>query len=292
MAKIIRRLPTTLGVVDSLTYDGSRNATIGFSSIGEECLAKIWYSLHWVFPVQKIPSRRKRIFSVGNLFEEICLAELKKAGLDVFKINEDGIKEELTSKTQKQEVFRGITGHEKGKPDGRVLGVIEAPKTEHLLEIKTMSEKNFNAIKKVGVRQFDIKYYTQIQRLMKAMKLTRTLFVAINKNTCEYYMERVEYNKSFADQAERKEVMIITSDKPVDKAYPKGYFKCVNCAANSVCQHGAPPDKNCRTCDFSEMENGGKWICNKHEKELSYNEQWAGCEDWIVGWGLPDEEEI
>jgi hypothetical protein len=289
MAKIERRI-STKNAINTKQYPAGRNATVSFSKIGEPCSRKLWYEFHWVARGEPFDARRQRIFSVGRIFERIAIQELKSVGVSVFKINEQGLVEELFGTDgEKQEVLLGKTGHSKGKPDGRCIGVHEAPKTEHLLELKTMKQEEWKKVLKSNIKESKPEYYDQVQRLMREMKLKRCLFISINKNTCEYIFERIELDESHAASLERKELHIITSDAPPEKFYDQGHWKCEpdQCSNALVCRNGDEPEKNCRTCDFSDMENGGKWSCQKQDgKVLSYDEQLAGCDQYKKGWNL------
>ena len=287
MAKIVRKV-STRRVIDNRESEPSYgNFTIGFGSIGKECARELYYGLHWVSK-GTVTAKTQRIFTIGHLFEAMAIKDLQEIGIEVFK-RIDGEKIPMTGELNEvQEKLLGVTGHSKGKPDGRCLGVLEAPKTEHALELKTMNQKNFDACLKQGVYAANKTYFGQVQRCMESMKLTRTLFVAINKNTCEYYIERIYFDPAYAKDLVRKEISIITTDEPPIKAFPKGHYKCDWCRKKPICDLDIEPEINCRTCDFSDLENEGKWSCNVKKKSriISVDEQMAGCEKYKKGWGL------
>jgi len=287
MAKIIRKVSTRRIIDNRESEERYGNFTIGFGSIGKECARELYYGLHWV-KKGTITAKTQRIFDVGHMFEAMAIKDLKDIGIDVFK-RIDGEKIPMTGeRNESQEKLVGLTGHSKGKPDGRCLGVMEAPLTEHLLELKTMNQKNYDAVLKSGVYAANKVYFAQVQRCMKEMDLTRCLFMAINKNTCEYYIERIYFDPAYAKDLVRKEISIITTDEPPVKAFPKGHYKCDWCNQKKICDLDIEPEMNCRTCEFSDMENGGLWSCNvaKKQKILSIDDQMAGCKKYKKGWGL------
>jgi len=299
----IPKRETTLKKIDKIEYGGNPRKYLGMSGIGASCGRSLWYGFHWVTS-KKTPARIQRIFDIGHMFEQLAIKDLKKVGIEVYRKDhdEDGneIKVEMTGHPdEKQETIPGFAGHSEGHPDGRCIGLIEAPKTEHLLEMKTMNDKYFKSVCKSGVQKAFPVYYGQAQRYMKGMKVTRTLFVAINKNDCTYYFERINFDKNFAEDLVRKEQQIIMSDAPPPKAFPRGYFECNWKSCNSVCHEWGEPNKNCRTCDYCDAGNNGTWTCNNEKRiydlgckaeeiNLSVEDQRAGCEYWKIGWGLED----
>jgi len=298
MAKIIRKVSTRRDIDNRESNPKYGNFTIGFGSIGKECARELYYGLHWVAK-GTISAKTQRIFNIGHMFESMAIADLKSVGIDVFK-RIDGEKIEMTGeKDEVQEKLIGVTGHSKGKPDGRCLGIMENPLLEHLLELKTMNQKNFDKVLSLGVYNADKVYFGQVQRCMEAMKLECCFFLAINKNTCEYYGEFILFDPAYAKDLVRKEISIITSIEPPVRGFPKGHYKCDWCSKKSVCEKDIEPEINCRTCEYSDLENDGKWSCNNNkaidlrtdgrcedEYILSADEQMAGCDFYKKGWGL------
>lgn len=262
---------------------------LGLSSIGDPCWRKLWYGFHFVVrPGEPLPIRKSRIFKRGDLEEARVVEELKAVGMRVSKMVA-GVREELFGTVgEDQEGLKGFAGHALGHPDGRVLGVIEAPKTEHLLEIKTAKDSTFKKYKKEkSVKKVNANYYGQLQSYMEKMGLTRALFIVTNKDNEERYYERVKFNKEDAADFKRKEQIIVTSLEPLKKVTEnKNWFSCKWCEDYQVCHHGAEPDKNCRTCEYSDIEDAGRWSCGKHKVPLSLEEQLQGCGDYEKGWNL------
>lgn len=259
---------------------------LGMSSIGHSCMRHLWYSFHWV-SAKVINPRVKRIFERGDWEEQRLVRDLKEIGVECFRRDTAGKKIEIFGLVgEEQEEIIGFAGHAKGHTDGRCINVPDAPKTEHLSEFKTANDKNFKKFVKFGVEDAHPVYYAQVQRYMRAMKLTRALFIVTNKNDEYRYPERIPFRKGFADDLAKKEQHIIMSYMPLDKIGSPTWFECKWCDNNEVCHNGAQPLRNCRTCDKSDLENEGVWSCSYTEKNLSIDEQRAGCSAWKVGWGL------
>lgn len=286
MAKI-PELKTTLSAIEELEYGGYPRPYLGMSAIGEECARKLWYGFHWA-SFKKHSAKAERIFTAGHLFEAQIISQLKAIGCEVFRVDAEGNEIELYGHPEEeQETFVGFAGHALGHPDARIRGVIEAPKTVHILEIKTMAQKYFVPLTKKGIKDANPKYYSQMQRYMEASELKRALFVAINKNTSELYIERVEYEKDFAKTLVEKEKQIILSPESPAKAFKKDFFQCNFCEHKEVCHEGEQPQKNCRTCEFCDLNFDGAWTCQKKDgKELPVGLQRKGCSKYQKGWDL------
>ena len=118
---------------------------LGASSIGKSCSRALWYD----FRLSKQPSfdgRMYRLFQSGHLQEPRVIADLLAIGCTVYNIDPE---------TGKQWSFsEPLTGHHfKGNCDGVVLGVPQAPKAAHVLEIKTSGTKSFADLQKHGVEK-------------------------------------------------------------------------------------------------------------------------------------------
>ena len=274
---------------------------LGMSGIGKRCIRALWYGFHWVSIPTDMSVRMKRIFERGHLEEERVIRELTEIGIEVYAQYEpDGERIQLTGAIdEEQEEHEGFAGHAKGHPDGRLLGVIEAPKTPHLLEIKTAKASRWKVIADArNLKKSDEEYYGQCQRLMDAMGLKRTLFIATNKDTEERYYERVYYDKQDALHYKQLEMIIVTSEKPPEKISQVPSWKdCFFCKHKPVCHKGAPINKTCRSCVHADMVDNGGWVCSKPlafkhkgkgEYNLSLSEQVKGCRNHKTGWGLDD----
>jgi len=239
---------------------------LGISQIGHHCERYLWYAFRWCF-TESITPRLNRLFQRGHNEEPLIAETLSNIGIKIWG-------------DQTEVVF--AYGHGKGHNDGICSGVIEAPKTDHLLEDKTMNDKSFKDTCKQGVKASKPQYFTQCQLYMKFLKLTRTLFVAVNKNDDSMYIERIKYDKEFADKAEKKAEEIILSEEPPKKRFQPSWYQCKWCAANKICHGTNPVDENCRTCQNCDILPDGEWECNLHKIKLSTGQQRIGCNKYYV----------
>ena len=260
---------TTAGELNKLVGDGHLRPYLGCSQIGHHCNRYLWLSFRWCFK-QEIPARLKRLFLRGHREEPEIVKELAQIGAYCY--------------ADQQEIVM-VHGHMKGHTDGSCIGVIEAPKTEHLAEYKTASDKKFKEMVKLGVEKANPTYWGQLHIYMRKLGLTRALFIVVNKNNDEYHVERVTLNPAFADSLERKGFSIIVAEQPPAITSPcsKTYYLCKGrgtknwCDAYNVCHGITEPLPTCRTCIHIEIQDNGMWACDFHGIALSTGQQRLGC---------------
>lgn len=252
------------------------SAGLSPSSMGTECDRALWYEFRWAAEKKPIEGRKLRLFQTGHREESRMVEDLRRAGVTVLDVDPD---------TGKQWAVRALGGHVRGKADGACVEVPEAPKTWHLLEIKTHNDKSFKALKRDGVLKAKPGHYAQMQEYMGLLDLKRALYMAANKNDDEIYTERVEFDPVYFMQLMARAERIITADRPPSKAHEdpesKAAFACGWCPAKEVCHFGSFARSHCRTCLHATpiIDDGedGRWHCARRQKDLTYNEQKVGC---------------
>ena len=267
MALIPDNTNTTLYKLRAIRHAGRRGKTVAMGTIGEECRRKLWFNFHWVTPVEEIDSRLRNLFDTGTRAEDFIIRDLEAIGIEV---------------TLRQEELWGFAKHAHGFTDGRCINVPEAPKTEHLLEIKTHNDKSFQELVKKGVKVSKPDHYAQVHRYMIATKLKRCLYVAYNKNNSEYYIERIRYDKGFAEDLLRKEYDIIVENDVPERKFEKSWFKCKWCDYNPICYEKQDLDRNCRTCKMSDRKDDGVWVCTGpgNGADIPLDLQEVGCDQY------------
>lgn len=248
---------------------------LGASVVGGECMRKLWLNFRWV-KRENFDGRMLRLFETGHLAEERIIKELREAGCEVI-CEEDG----------NQLRFKEFGGHFAGSIDGAVLGVPEAPKTWHLLECKTANDNNFKKIESKGVNKAKPEHFAQMQVYMHFLKLTRALYVCVNKNTDDIYTERVNFEKEEALKQIERAHEIVFSPLPPPVIENSLYSPCRFCHFKNNCHKFTEelPDTNCRTCLRSTPRNDGTWFCAKHEKTLTKEDQLKACDKHLF---IPD----
>jgi len=245
---------------DAGTTKGLPRHYIGMSGLGNECMRSLWFTFRWV-KEGIIDGRTNRIFSTGHLAEIGMIKALESIGMELWNTLDD------------QDEFIDCYGYACGHPDGYGKGVPGAEKTVHLIEFKTMNDKSFNDTKKNGVKKSKPVYYAQMMLYMYQSKLTRALFMSINKNNSEFYIERLKHDNKFAEDLIRKGNDILFSEDYND--FPRignnssSWYMCKWCGYNDICFSKEKVKlKNCRTCKNCDLVNDGKFACSIDEKEI------------------------
>jgi len=243
---------TTLHAIEEAVLADADNGFrphLGASIIGEECQRKLWYTFRW-YSERDFPARMLRLFQRGHREEQVFIDLLEKAGVQVMLPAEG------------QDRVSAFGGHFAGSMDGRVLGLIEAPKTEHVIEFKTHADKYFKQLRKDGVQIAFPKHFAQMQVYMFLLGLTRAYYMAVNKNDDHIHAERIKLNKLYAQELLNKAEGIIFSHSPPMKiAKSATNFQCKWCEHSNSCHYDDMPVKTCRSCEHAWPEANGNWLC-------------------------------
>lgn len=283
MAPIPRPVPSTLRAVYRAYEEANEHYDSLGISVGEiatECDRALWYGFRWASKPEEIDGRKLSIFRTGDRWEEVLVSDLERIGVDVYG---------------QQDRIRLVHGFVRGKRDGAAMGVIEAPKTEHLCEFKSSNDKGFKLIVKDGCRKAKPLHYGQCQVGMHAFGLSRCLYYVVNKDSDERYIERIEYDIEYCLRQLARAERIVFSDNPPSRiSEDPDFFGCMFCKHKEVCHHGDMPRVTCRSCLHSQPEAGGDchWSCRRWAKPLSVDEQKAACPAHLFLPGLIDGEQI
>ncbi len=255
------------------TNDTWDSLGLSVGELGAECDRSLYYSFHWATPAEQVDGRKVRIFRRGDLEEVRLIEDLERIGVEVFG---------------QQDRIRLLAGHIRGKADGRLVGLPEAPKTEHLFEAKSSNEANFKKLQKEGCAKAQPKHFVQCQLGMHAFGLTRAAYVVTNKNDETIYLERINYDFEFCVRLLARAERIVRAGEPPSRISEKpDFFGCRFCKHKAVCHEDAFPRVTCRSCLYStaEMSGDGHWSCGRWAKPISFDEQKAACPShlWIPG---------
>jgi len=253
---------------------------LGASAIGKPCLRQHWYSFRWSKPAE-FSGRLYRVFQSGHLQEPRIYDDLAAIGCTVY---------DLDPATGKQWSFtEPVSGHHfKGNADGIVTGLPQAPKSPHVLEIKTASAKMFAEMQKSGVKKAKPEHYAQMQMYMKwSIDLygengcTRAIYIVVNKDTDDIYTERLEYDKAEAQAIIDKALAVITAtEPPVGISQDPSWYECKFCDYHSICHGTDVPTPTCRSCAHvtPEMDGNARWSCAVHQNDIPVATQRTGCD--------------
>jgi hypothetical protein len=243
-------------------------AHMGVSLIGNECERYLWLNFRWAVK-PKFPGRILRLFRRGHLEENQIILDLKNIGINV-------------TDQQKRVNFNY---HVSGSIDGIIKGgVPEAPKSEHLLEMKTYNDKRFNKLNKEGVEKSDPVYFIQCQVYMDGLGIKRALFYAVNKNTDEIYTERIRLNKEVSQKYITRAQRIAMSDRlPYPISTDPTWYKCKMCNMHSFCHEtNLTKEVNCRTCAHSTAKEDNTFYCELHSGVIPIEYQYEGCRSHVL----------
>ncbi len=257
---------------------------LGASVIGAECPRRLWYAFRWA-KLEKFDGRMLRLFDTGKREEPRLIAELRRVGCEVADLI-DGNQIEYTA----------VGGHVVTKIDAAAMGIPDAPKTPHVCEFKTASNKSWNDLAKKGLKKGKPEHYAQLVIGMALGEFARGLYLSVNKDNDEIYGERLRWEEVKDDAAKllAEAERVIRSPRAPDRiGDDKEALPCKWCSYRDICHGGLPPDPavpaclTCRSCVHStpkiEAGNLGRWVCEKHKKTLGEQEQQTACADhvWI-----------
>ena len=248
------------------TNDGFRSH-LGASLIGKECERALWYDFRWTTKA-KFPGRVLRLFETGHLAEARLVQNLRRTGATVLEVDPE---------TGRQFRVAAHGGHFGGSLDGIALNLLEAPKTWHVLEFKTHSAKSFADLAAKHVRQSKPQHFAQMQIYMSLTGLTRALYVAVNKDNDDLYIERVELDTAVSTRLLEKAQRVIFAATPLPRiSDDPSWYQCRLCDHADVCHGKQAAEINCRTCLHATPIDGG-WHCARHNKSLTEVNQRTAC---------------
>ena len=208
------------------------------------CDRAMWLSLRNASD-QKHKAETLRTFRMGHLLEDEIVKWLIDSG---YKISH-----------QQAEIK-----NRHGKPLGHIDGIILADKKYRLLEIKTSADKYFKQWIKEGAPE---KYKAQAQLYchhsdqlsQSGRKLQEIMWVVLNKNTSELFIDIQPYDAQYAQLQTDRIHGVIESE-----ALPNGDddYRCNMCYQKAVCKGETVAQINCRTCAHVSVENGS--FCCQH----------------------------
>jgi len=251
--------PATSATVEAIytSYEraraGEHRPHLGASLIGHDCDRFLWLTFrHAMAP--KFSGRMLRLFETGNLAAPRFVADLRAIGCEVSEEQEPG----------KQWRETAVDGHFGSAIDGAVLGLPEAPKTWHLVEMKTHNAKSFSLLVSKGVREAKPQHYAQMVVGMELHGFTRALYLAVNKDNDELYSERIKADPIEAARLLERARRIVYAEKPPERIGGPDWFQCKFCHFYPICHERQFPERNCRTCVHSTPVSGCRWECTIH----------------------------
>jgi hypothetical protein len=209
-----------------------------------------------------------RLFETGMREEERLVRDLRRTGATVLDTDPE---------TGRQWQVTALGGHFGGAMDAVAIGLLEAPKSWHVVEFKTHNRKSFAALSREGVLSAKPQHAAQMQVYMHLAGITRAMYVAVCKDTDEIHIERLRGDPAAGQRLLAKAKRVIDAARPPAKiSEDPAWWQCRLCDHHDHCHGERPAERNCRTCLHSTPADGG-WICERWKRTLSSSEQRRGC---------------
>lgn len=218
---------------------------LGASMLGDPCLRKLCYSYAHTPKDREFTAQVLRIFDVGHgtedflagerestaVFKEAAARWLHDAGFDLRAKNADG----------EQFGWEGLGGRIQGHVDGII---VSGPPLMSMVypavwECKALNMKNWNKIKKHGLRVGSEEYFGQTQLNMAYLDISYTLFTALQKNDEQLHHELVILDAAIAQEISDKSVSVVRAVESGGLlpriASHRDYYRCKWCDWRQTC---------------------------------------------------------
>lgn len=237
---------------------------LGASEIGESCLRRLWLRFRWC-ESEQFEGRMLRLFDTGVREEARVLAELRDCGMEI---------------AGEQHEVEALNGHFGGHLDAAVLGLVEAPGTWHVLDVKTAKASKFAEFKRHGAVRTWPKYTAQLQVYMGLTGMDRAALFVVCKDTDEIEVERFHFDEAEYERLmARAESVVFAAEPPPRISSDPAWYECKFCPFHAQCHGQQAPLPTCRSCAHSTPERDGSWRCEWRGLTLDAEAQQAGCED-------------
>jgi len=252
-----------------------RRQHLGASVVGKSrCGRRLWYDFRWA-SARLWEGRMLRLLERGHREEQWVVDDLRRIGVRV---------EDRDPETGEQWRCSMLGGHFGGSADAVVLGIPEAPRTWHLLEVKTLNKKRWEDLARRGVAAANPDHHAQMQVYMGGLELDRAVYVGVCKDDDRWHVERVRRDREAFAAIEHSARSAIFSPEPLSRVSDDpSWHECRLCQHRPHCHLGQVSvlERNCRTCASSTPRDDGSWWCEAHARALSVDDQKAGCAEHL-----------
>jgi CRISPR/Cas system-associated exonuclease Cas4 (RecB family) len=263
-------------IIDKHHEDQPQDARFhfGVSGIGEKCERKLWMNFRWC-KTEQFSGRILRLFRRGHMEELTIAKDLIDSGFDVQNFGEDQTKVDFGCHISSE-----------------VDGIVILKDKEMVLECKTSSDKQFQKVKKEGIKKAKPLHYVQCNIYCYGLGLDSALYYVVNKNDDEIYTEIVEADFSVAEEYLERAKRIATQDELPHKITENpSWWECKFCNYHGFCHKKEEiTNKNCRTCSWSTSMEDGTWYCEKHHGSIDEVTQLSGCDKYELHDNLVKEK--
>ena len=273
----------TLEALDRETVEANKRKTrkppyLGASTIGETCERKLWLSWRMA-KTEEFTAEQLYRFEDGYRIEDILASRLGRV---------HGVKlRTIDPVTGYQFNMIAVDGHLRGRIDGRIAGLLQAPETEHIWEAKACDEKKQALLVKAkaehgeknALKAWDITYYAQAVLYMQQLGITRHYLTCASPGARSTVSVRTNADNDYAVSLLQKAERIKKEPNlPVGISDNPAWWQCKGCAFSELCHQQKVAEVNCRTCLHSTPVINGEWHCARYKQNIPAGFQCSGCE--------------
>lgn len=250
---------------------------ISASMVGNECDRALFYELRWVSEPEQFSGRILRIFERGDIEEQRVYADLRAAGVEI----------------DEQAEFTAVQGFLRGRADGIATGILEAPKTRHVLEIKSAKASDWRSVQKHGLAKAKPLHWHQLHTGMSCLGIDRGFYIMVNKDTEEILTERISLDPEVAARTEARVARIVDAhDAPGRLNDDPEAFGCRFCKHKAVCHEAKAARRTCRSCLHFSFTRDGLGHCERFDRPMRRERQAEGCPAHLYLPSLVNGEQI
>lgn len=224
--------PTLLAIDQAIEAEQEpyNSKNIGFGEIGHECSRYLWYKINTdIVEINTAESLRRMR---NGQSDEAAMAE------DLRKVEGITLYTNDPNRDNKQYKVDFLDGRLTGRLDGVIIGLIQAPKTFHTWEHKSVEEKKFNEIQKTkDLPAWNQKYNAQVHLGMLGSELDRCYFTISTPGLRKVTALRISLQKEYAQSMINKAERIIEAKQEPERVGGPDYYICKMCRFHDIC-HG------------------------------------------------------
>jgi hypothetical protein len=207
---------------------------LGASSIGDSCERKLWYGVQGT---QREPIKWQGLYAIedGHRTEDLIAERLRLVpGIELWTHREDG----------SQFGFEDFGERFRGHIDGVIRGLLQAPKTPHIWENKSVNEAKFKKFQKAAaekgeknaLKAWDLIYYAQAVVYMSYFDLTRHYLTVTTPGGRDIASCRTEANPTYAEALREKGKGILNATEPSARVSENpSWWECKFCPFWETC---------------------------------------------------------
>ncbi len=248
-----------------------------------DCQRAAFLDFVWVLPPEPFEPAQLRHFDRKRAAETDLIDVLSMAGVKV---------ETVDLSTYRNWTVNIAGGHCHLEIPAMATGLPEAPATAHVMMMRALCETAFQKLMKEGVAKARPADYAALQLGMAAYGRRRAAVLAVNLGTDELHLERIEADPFFAARLTSDIERLVGSQRVPPRLHEDekapGAWQCRRCRFSALCHGQRWPRRTCRTCiHATALTDGddGRWTCARHSRDLSADDQRAGCPNHLY---LPD----